>query len=227
MTVMIIHFLSSLRPFMGLASPGGWEEKMWQVQQVNGSRATMLDVGGSESIFRLLLLPSFLVYALDVRFLSGIDSNWSIRGDAMKMPFRDDGFDYVILGSTIEHIGLGVYGDPENTEGDLLTIKEAKRIIKSNGRLIITTPYSTLGGRTWCRYYSEEMLNELLTGFRILKKEYLLKDRNSQTSLEKDRSGDVAIHSYSRSARGHCVYCRSKNGWRYELDDSLKFRISV
>ena len=92
MTVMIIHFSASLRPFMGLASPGGWEEKMWQVQQVNGSRATMLDVGGSESIFRLLLLPSFLVYALDVRFLSGIDSNWSIRGDAMKMPFRDNSF---------------------------------------------------------------------------------------------------------------------------------------
>jgi SAM-dependent methyltransferase len=177
LTLLAIHFLASLRPFVGLPSNGSWEEKVWLARQIPDGPASILDIGGSESITRMLLPPSCTVMSLDVRFLKGIDSPKAIIGDATKMPFRDDTFDYVLLSSTIEHIGMGIYGDPEDNQGDVIAVREARRVVRPNGYLILTTPYSTPGGSTWYRFYSDSMLTKLLAGFRILKKEYLLKDK--------------------------------------------------
>jgi SAM-dependent methyltransferase len=41
---------------------------------------------------------------------------------------------------TIEHVGLGRYGDPLDPEGDLKAISELKRVLKPGGDLLFVTP---------------------------------------------------------------------------------------
>ena len=41
---------------------------------------------------------------------------------------------------TIEHIGLGRYGDPIDPQGDLKAIKELVRVTKPGGDLLFVTP---------------------------------------------------------------------------------------
>lgn len=94
------------------------------------------------------------------------------------MPFPDENFDAVIAVSTIEHIGLGAYGDPVQEGADSKAIKEIHRVLKPGGRLILTTPYCAeyrlapwRGGQE--RYYDETTLQRLLGSFEIIKKEVI------------------------------------------------------
>ena len=41
---------------------------------------------------------------------------------------------------TVEHIGLGRYGDPLDYNGDIKAIKELSRVLKKNGDLLFVTP---------------------------------------------------------------------------------------
>jgi len=47
----------------------------------------------------------------------------------------------VICISTLEHLGLGRYGDPLDVNGDINAMKEAHRILKLGGHLVLTIPY--------------------------------------------------------------------------------------
>jgi ubiquinone/menaquinone biosynthesis C-methylase UbiE len=64
-----------------------------------------------------------------------------IRGDIRHTNFPSNFFDRVIAVSTIEHIGLGHYGEEFDERGDEKAIKEAIRILKPNGKLLATPPY--------------------------------------------------------------------------------------
>ena len=41
---------------------------------------------------------------------------------------------------TIEHIGLGRYGDPIDPDGDLMAISELKRVLAPDGNLLFVVP---------------------------------------------------------------------------------------
>ena len=49
------------------------------------------------------------------------------------MPFNDKFFDVVTAVSTIEHIGLGCYGDSIAPDGDKEATTEIKRVLKRGG----------------------------------------------------------------------------------------------
>lgn len=49
-------------------------------------------------------------------------------------------FDIVISMSSIDHDGLGRYGDPLNPEGDFLAIARMGQLLKPDGHLILTIP---------------------------------------------------------------------------------------
>ena len=69
--------------------------------------------------------------------LSGLDSAFA---DLNKLPFEDDSQPSISCMHTIEHIGLGRYGDPLDALGDLKAIEELKRIVKLDGDLLFVTP---------------------------------------------------------------------------------------
>lgn len=92
-------------------------------------------------------------------------------------------FDCVVTFSSIEHSGLGRYGDPLNPNGDLETMKTIKNSLKQNGLLIWGAPVGH-DALVWNahRVYGKLRLPLLFDGFAELEwfgpsKEHLLNSK--------------------------------------------------
>jgi SAM-dependent methyltransferase len=69
--------------------------------------------------------------------LNNLQSNFA---DLMQLPFETDSIESLSCMHTIEHIGLGRYGDAINPEGDIKAIKELQRVTKKGGTILFVTP---------------------------------------------------------------------------------------
>ena len=72
--------------------------------------------------------------------LSGLESAFA---DLNGLPFENDSQPSISCMHTIEHIGLGRYGDVIDTKGDLKAIDELKRVVKPGGDVLFVTPVGT------------------------------------------------------------------------------------
>jgi SAM-dependent methyltransferase len=61
-------------------------------------------------------------------------------GDLMKLPFADGTVESISCMHTIEHVGLGRYGDPLDPLGDRKALDELMRVVKPGGSLILVVP---------------------------------------------------------------------------------------
>jgi SAM-dependent methyltransferase len=81
-------------------------------------------------------------------------------GDLNNLAFESGSVESISCMHTIEHIGLGRYGDPLDYDGDLQALKELKRVVKKQGHLLIVVPVA--GEAKICfnghRVYSPEMI---------------------------------------------------------------------
>jgi len=83
------------------------------------------------------------VYGLDIEIRQ--PKIRKIKGDAQEMPLKSNNFDAIVAGELIEHLPK-----PENF------LKEAKRILKSKGVIIITTPNkSSLWNKIFKSYFTK------------------------------------------------------------------------
>lgn len=64
----------------------------------------------------------------------------SQKADLTNLFFESNSVECLSCMHTIEHIGLGRYGDPIDPEGDLKAIKELKRVVKEGGSILFVTP---------------------------------------------------------------------------------------
>jgi SAM-dependent methyltransferase len=62
------------------------------------------------------------------------------KGDLLAMPFANNSVKSLSCMHTIEHIGLGRYGDPIDPQGDLKAIKELVRVLAVGGTLLFVVP---------------------------------------------------------------------------------------
>lgn len=60
--------------------------------------------------------------------------------DLINLPFQNNAVESLSCMHTIEHVGLGRYGDPLDAEGDIKAIKELQRVTKSGGTILFVTP---------------------------------------------------------------------------------------
>ncbi|QEL00981.1 DUF268 domain-containing protein [Olivibacter sp. LS-1] len=60
--------------------------------------------------------------------------------DLTRLPFIDNSIESISCMHTIEHIGLGRYGDPIDYDGDLKAIAELKRVVTPGGSLLFVVP---------------------------------------------------------------------------------------
>ncbi|MBT9151525.1 MAG: hypothetical protein DDT40_01721 [candidate division WS2 bacterium] len=96
-----------------------------------------------------------------------------IKGDLLQSNISFDSFDVITCISTIEHFGLGRYGDKEDVDGDMKGMELLKRYLKPNGLMILTVPF----GRPAIafpahRIYDKSRFSRLISGFKILDKEF-------------------------------------------------------
>lgn len=69
--------------------------------------------------------------------LSNYESGFA---DLNALPFPDHSVSSISCMHTIEHIGLGRYGDKMDAKGDLTAIAELKRVLAPGGNLFFVTP---------------------------------------------------------------------------------------
>lgn len=69
--------------------------------------------------------------------LSGIDSSVC---DLTNLPFEDNSIKSLSCMHTVEHIGLGRYGDAINPNGDIDATTELSRVLGQDGHLIFVVP---------------------------------------------------------------------------------------
>lgn len=69
--------------------------------------------------------------------LPGMESGFS---DLLNLPFETDSISSLSCMHTIEHVGLGRYGDKLDPQGDLKAIAELIRVLAPGGNLLFVTP---------------------------------------------------------------------------------------
>lgn len=149
-------------------------EYSWVLRNLDVPFGRMLDVGSTGSTFPILLASfGYDVYSIDVR-----EYEWkthpnltAVVGDIRKTEFPNRFFDRVTAVSTIEHVGLGRYGDPLDPDGDRKALLEIARILKPQGKLLMTMPFGRMAVSKLHRVYDKETLKTLVEGFKVEKME--------------------------------------------------------
>lgn len=114
-------------------------------------------------------------------------------GDLNKLIFADNSIQSLSCMHTIEHIGLGRYGDVIDAKGDISSINELKRVVAPNGSLLFVVPVGKPKIEFNAhRIYSYEQVMEYFKGFR-LKEFSLVTDsadfiENANPELVKDQN---------------------------------------
>lgn len=124
-------------------------------------------------------------------------SNYSsAHADLLALPFTDNSIESLSCMHTLEHVGLGRYGDPINPEGDLKAISELKRVLKPDGNLLIVVPV----GKPKIEYnahriYSYEQITEYFSEFSL--KEFALIPEKDGGLIYGASASQVAQENYA------------------------------
>lgn len=121
--------------------------------------------------------------------LSGLTSE---RADLLALPFESGSILSLSCMHTVEHIGLGRYGDPLDSEGDLKAIAELERVLAPGGSLLFVTPV----GRPRLvfnahRIYSYEQVRQAFRGLE-LKEFALVPDNHRDVGLIRQATPELA-----------------------------------
>ncbi|MBI4945021.1 MAG: DUF268 domain-containing protein [Bacteroidetes bacterium] len=89
--------------------------------------------------------------------------------DLIKLPFESNSIQSLSCMHTVEHIGLGRYGDNLDPDGDLKAINELRRVLAPNGNLLFVVPI----GKPKIifnahRIYSHEQITEYFKDLRMI-----------------------------------------------------------
>lgn len=209
----ILHSMTSaayklLRPFR-LSFEARLIEYDFVASNINavGSKQKVLDIGCYGSPMPIELAnKGHEVYGIDVHDYLNPQSFNFIKGDIERMPFHDNFFDTVSAVSTIEHIGLGYYGDPLSSIGDKNTMEEIMRVLKLGGKLLVTIPSGSdtiaylKEGVPAARVYSPDSLVELLKGFKLLEVSYIVKSNGLWLPASINKASEKVVQAANRKS---------------------------
>jgi SAM-dependent methyltransferase len=136
--------------------------------------AKVLDLGCTESLIGLELASNgFSVTGIDVRDYALQHPNFKfVKSDLRETHLESGAYDIAIVLSTIEHVGLGFYGDTAGDDADQAVMQEIFRLLKPKGKLFLTTPFGHGAVTPQHRIYDSGSLRRLLAPFRIDKMEF-------------------------------------------------------
>lgn len=95
-----------------------------------------------------------------------------IKGDLRYLDLPGAHFHAVTAISTIEHTGIGAYKEKKSGHGDMEIVDVIHKLLKKNGKFILTLPYGKKETNKHERIYDSRRLKRLLAKFKIVKEEY-------------------------------------------------------
>jgi SAM-dependent methyltransferase len=112
-----------------------------------------------------------------------------VQADARFLPFAAAGFDVVIFPESIGHLALAE------------VFREARRVLKERGRLVITTYASAVGVHPRYRKFAAEDIGDALgaAGFRLEERRFLKAKRNAVMEVPSDDEAEL-LYLSSRKA---------------------------
>lgn len=126
----------------GTASGHYFHQDVWAAREIyRRGPVRHVDVGSSVAGFVAHLLSFREVEYVDIRPLRTNVSDLRYRkGDITALPYPDDSVESLSALHVIEHIGLGRYGDPIDTEGWRKAAAELGRVLSPGGHLYFSVP---------------------------------------------------------------------------------------
>lgn len=164
-------------------------EYLWILRNLDKNKKKVLDIGCSGSFLSYeLIARGYDTYGVDIGEYNERPLEMKFYlSDIRSLPFENDFFDQIILVSTLEHIGIGAFSDPQYENGDLIALKEIKRVLTPTGKVFITVPYAEKSSITWHRFYDNQRLQKFTeNGLVILKEEYFRCIKNRWTKYTKE-----------------------------------------
>jgi hypothetical protein len=150
--------------------------------------ARILEIGSAESTFSLSAASlGYNVTALDLHQLPYKHPRLeSVVGRFEEWDPGDTRFDAAFLISTIEHIGLGAYGETVGPPGaDRAALTRVAELLNDDGILVLTTPYGPSRVDALERTYDDESLAALLEGWRAIER-HTIQRREGRTWTTED-----------------------------------------
>lgn len=119
-------------------------------------------------------------------YLPGLES---LKADLLKLDFADNSIASLSCMHTVEHIGLGRYGDPIDYNGDIKAMSELARVLAQSGNLLFVVP---IGSKSIIQFnahriYTKEQIVSLFNKFGLELIEFAL-------IPEKDADGGLVIN---------------------------------
>jgi hypothetical protein len=153
-----------------------------EVHDIASHRDWLIGVGAG---FKLHTLD---VRDADVRLLS--EQVW--LGRAEELPWSGEAVECLTSLCSIEHFGLGAYGDPFDPDGDFKAISEMIRVLRPGGSLVLTTTVNRTHSFTTFnihRIYGLEALRLMFADLEIVEERYFSMRRRMFITEEQIVSG--------------------------------------
>jgi SAM-dependent methyltransferase len=131
--------------------------------------ANVLDVGATESLLSLSLASlGYNVTAVDPRPYPLSHPRLEVVVAEVQDWEPNRAYDVIVCLSTIEHIGLGAYGeDKDDRRADLMAMAKIRDCTAPGGLLVLTTPFGSTSTDAFTRVYDRSQLDELLAGWEV------------------------------------------------------------
>ncbi len=151
-------------------------ECVFAAQHIAARRpTTILDVG-SYRYFLLGLLSCARVTTLDVRERApAFENEIVLTGDAKRLNLAADTFDAVVSLGSLEHFGLGRYGDAFDLDADLAAFQEMVRVLRPGGVLVFSTTITRADPQIVFnahRIYSHAMIRSMCRGLELVEERF-------------------------------------------------------
>jgi hypothetical protein len=154
--------------------------------------ARVLDVGAAESIVALSLASlGYEVTALDPRPYPFSHPRLVTVASTLEDWNHTGVFDAVVSLSTIEHLGLGAYGqEPSEDRADLSAMQRLHELTRPGGRLLLTTRFGEAGADSFQRTYDRAGLAELLSGWQVEDESFVRREGDATWVVAADPDGE-------------------------------------
>ncbi|MGC2204962.1 MAG: DUF268 domain-containing protein [Thermoplasmata archaeon] len=94
---------------------------------------------------------------------------WKALAQDIRLLETSERYDAAVSISTLEHIGMGHYGDTCDPLGDRRSIEAVRAALKPGGRFLVTVPLGQESNESWQRLYSIPRIVDLFAGFTLRK----------------------------------------------------------